>query len=225
MPGGAAPFAASNLRSGEAKMRLKELRGLPVIDPTAAHKVGIVTDYQVDPVAGRLAALDISPAEKTGGDERILAHRIRRVGRHAVILTARAGSTANAPVELNEHWLDTASMDGLEVIGDDGNRIGRLGDATFDPDSLEIDAYLLNWTSFWQRLMGRGRIQPAKVHACSRELMIVVSGRMKEQSEPSDGGALAMPRKVQDRVSKPDLSNSDDTHPVPVENGPVAIGR
>ena len=32
---------------------------------------------------------------------------------------------------------------GLEVMGDDGNRVGRVLDATFDQDSLEIDAYLL----------------------------------------------------------------------------------
>ncbi|MCA1644938.1 MAG: PRC-barrel domain-containing protein, partial [Chloroflexi bacterium] len=37
-------------------MRLKELRGLPVIDPTAARKIGTVQDYQIDPASGRLAA-------------------------------------------------------------------------------------------------------------------------------------------------------------------------
>ena len=51
-------------------MRLKELRGIPVIDPTAARKVGTVLDYQVDPAASRLAALDINSVE-TGDGERI----------------------------------------------------------------------------------------------------------------------------------------------------------
>jgi sporulation protein YlmC with PRC-barrel domain len=82
-------------------MRLKQLRGLPVVDPTAARKVGTVTDYQVDPVSGRLAALDVTPVE--GSDlVRVLAPRIRRVGSSAVILTARGGSTPNAPAEINE---------------------------------------------------------------------------------------------------------------------------
>src|SRR3954471_23833562 len=82
----------------EAAMRLKELRGLPVIDPTAARKVGNVTDYQVDPVSGRIAALDITCVDDNES-VRILAPRIRRVGHNAVILTARGGAAANAPVE------------------------------------------------------------------------------------------------------------------------------
>src|SRR5207244_4857672 len=81
-------YGCSNFIAGEARrMRLKELRGLPVIDPTAARKIGIVSDYQVDPATGRLAALDID-AVKNGGTERIMAQRIRRVGGSAVILTA-----------------------------------------------------------------------------------------------------------------------------------------
>ena len=87
-------------------MRLKELRGLPVIDPTAARKVGTVQDYQVDPVSGRLAALDISgvdgreSAENAPG-ERIPAERIRRVGTNAVMLVARGGATPGAPPLMN----------------------------------------------------------------------------------------------------------------------------
>ena len=66
-------------------MRLKELRGLPVIDPTAARKIGTVSDYQVDPANGRLAALDLDGSDGRGA-ERVLAQRIRRVGANAVIL-------------------------------------------------------------------------------------------------------------------------------------------
>jgi len=195
-------------------MRLKELRGLPVIDPTAARRVGVVTDYQVDPASGRIAALDIDPVEQSDGDERILGHRIRRVGRHAVILTGRAGSSPNLEVEINEHWLDASSLVGLEVLGDDGNRIGRLGDATFDQDSLDIDNYLLRSTTFWQRMSGRrGRIQPTKVHACSRELMIVVSGRLKEQPVTSEE-SMGVPLKVEDRVPVPSMSNIEDGQPI-----------
>ena len=123
-------------------MRLKELRGLPVIDPTAARKVGTVTDYQVDPVAGRVAALDIGGTE-SGEPQRILGDRIRRVGRHAVILTGRANASPSVVPELNDHWLDAGSLVGLEVMGDDGNSIGALMDGAFNQDSLEIEAYLL----------------------------------------------------------------------------------
>jgi sporulation protein YlmC with PRC-barrel domain len=193
-------------------MRLKELRGLPVIDPTAARKVGVVTDFQVDPASGRIAALDIDPVEKSDSYERILGHRVRRVGRHAVILTGRAGSSPNTPVELNEHWLDASTLVGLEVMGDDGNRIGKLIDATFDQDSLEIDNYLLRST-FMQRFTGRrGRIQPSKVHSCSRELMVVLSGKVREEQaavSPTEE-SLGVPLKLEDRLPAPGLASVAD---------------
>src|SRR5262252_5261217 len=134
-------------------MRLKEIRGLPVIDPTAARTIGTVVDYQVDPVAGRIAALDIN-AVQDGSGERVLAQRIRRVGSSAVMLTARGGSVASATPEVNEQWLDTSTLGGLEVMGDDGDLIGHLVDATFDQDTLEIHDYLLS-ASLWERLIGR----------------------------------------------------------------------
>src|ERR1700682_178306 len=114
-------------------MRLKELRGLPVIDPTAARKLGTVLDYQVDPASGRLAALDIG-GSANGDGERVLATRIRRVGRNAVILTGRGGNAPGAAPEVDDRWLDQSTLVGLEVIGDDGDRVGRLMDATFDQD-------------------------------------------------------------------------------------------
>jgi uncharacterized protein YrrD len=198
-------------------MRLKDVRGLPVIDPTAARKVGTVSDYQIDPVSGRIAALDITPMD-SADDERILAQRIRRIGSSAVILTARGGSMAGTPVEVNDRWLDTSTSVGLEVMGDDGNRIGHLVDATFDQESLIIDAYVLR-ASFFERLLGRrGRIQPDKVHACSRELMIVSSGRVKaaevapEATPQTTPLELRMPLKDEDRL--PEYEPVPDGQPV-----------
>ena len=183
-------------------MRLKELRGLPVVDPTAARKIGTVTDYLVDPAAGRLAALEITTKDGMEPD-RIPTHRVRRVGRHAVVLTARATSSTSLATD-PERLLDTSSLVGLEVLGDDGNRIGRLVDARFNQDTLSIEAYLMR-TSFWQRLTARrGRITPAKVHACSRELMIVTTGRIKELPPAEDTSlSLGVPLKMEDRLPEP----------------------
>ena len=187
-------------------MRLKEIRGLPVVDPTAARKIGTVSDYLVDPASGRLAALEIQGREETT-EERIAAHRIRRIGQHAVVLTGRASSGSTASVDTHsDSWLDSASLANLEVLGDDGNRIGRVTDASFDQDTLAIEAYLLH-ASLWERFFGRhrGRIQPNQVSSCSRELMIVTSGRVTEAVQPSeDKGAdptdpLGVPLKLEDR--------------------------
>jgi sporulation protein YlmC with PRC-barrel domain len=198
-------------------MRLKEICGLPVIDPTAARKIGTVQDYQIDPVSGRLAALDVNSAEN-GDNERILAARIRRVGANAVILTPRGGLTPGTPPELNERWLDASTLVGLEVMGDDGNRIGRLVDAAFDQDSLEVEAYLLRAGGFDQLLGRRGRIQPAKVHSCSRELMIFTTGHLNElpaatpviEETMSPTLSMRMPLKSDDRLPAPSFDQVPD---------------
>ncbi len=202
-------------------MRLKELRGLPVIDPTAARKIGTVQDYQIDPASGRLAALDINSVE--GGDgERILAARIRRVGSNAVILTPRGGLTTGTPPEINERWLDASTLQGLEVMGDDGNLVGRLVDASFDQDSLEVNAYLLRAGGIDLLIGRRGRIQPAKVHSCSRELMIFATGRVKElpaatplvEETASPTLSLRMPLKPADRLPEPAYDEQPEAQPV-----------
>lgn len=197
-------------------MRLKEIRGLPVIDPTAARKIGTVMDYQIDPGSGRIAALDITPL--SGGEsQRVVAQRIRRVGSSAVILTARGGSAPNDPTEVVDQWLDTSTTVGLDVMGDDGNRIGQLVDATFNQDSLAIEAYLLR-ASFTERLFGRrARIQPDKVHACSRELMMVSTGRVTAtELAPQESTSLEMPLplKEADRPASPTFESVPDGKPV-----------
>jgi uncharacterized protein YrrD len=209
-------------------MRLKEIRGLPVVDPTAARKIGTVTDYLVDPASGRIAALAVD-----GGDsDRIPAHRVRRIGRHAVVLTATSTSRSlatngSAAYHDNERWLDAGSLANLEVLGDDGNRIGRLSDAAFDQDTLDIQAYLLR-SSFWARFgRRRGRIQPSTVASCSRELMIVTTGRLGESQEVVTSLAddepttsLGVPLKLEDRLPAPSLHEKvEDGHTVP------ALGR
>jgi len=173
-------------------------------------------DYQVDPASRRIAALDIDPLNGNEG-ERVLAQRVRRVGGSAVILTARGGSTPGVAIEIDDHWLDASTMEGLEVMGDDGNQIGHLVDAIFDQDSLEIEAYLLR-ANFFERLLGRrGRIQPDDVHACSRELMMVTTGRVKalevapEETTPLEA---RMPLKDADRLPAPTYEPVSDGRPV-----------
>jgi uncharacterized protein YrrD len=217
-------------------MRLKELRGLPVIDPTAARKIGTVADYQVDPTAGCLAALDVTPQD--GGEvQRVLAQRIRRVGGSAVMLTARGGSMPSSASDVNDRWLDTSTLVGLEVMGDDGTRVGHLVDAIFDQDSLVIQAYLLQGGSFLDSLSGkRNSIEPDAVHSCSRELMLVGGGTAEPEPEPAESVAPeeaepapeaaraaeektvplepSVPLKDADKLSKPSFETVPDGQPV-----------
>jgi sporulation protein YlmC with PRC-barrel domain len=195
-------------------MRLKELRGLPVIDPNTARKIGTVVDFQVDPATGHVAALDISVPNSDG--ERVLGSRIRRVGRSAVILTAHGGAEAGIASDVDERWLDASTLGGLEVIGDDGNRVGRLADARFNQESLEIEVYLLR-LGILQRAVGRrGRIPPARVQSCSRELMLVTSGRLTDVAqvtpalEEATTLGLRTPLKTDDRLPAPSFEQVPD---------------
>jgi sporulation protein YlmC with PRC-barrel domain len=199
-------------------MRLKHLHGLPVIDPTTARKIGIVVDYQIDPASGRVAALDVAGAGETDLDgERILAQRIRRVGRNAVILTGTGRASPRTPRTTDDRWLDGSTLVDLEVMGDDGDGIGRLVDASFDQDSLGIDFYVLR-SSIWNRLLGRrSTIEPGVIHACSRELMIVCTGRLKElpAAVAADAASPALPMalKTDDRLPSPNFEPAADGQP------------
>jgi sporulation protein YlmC with PRC-barrel domain len=199
-------------------MRLKQLHGLPVIDPTTARKIGTVVEYQIDPASGRIAALDVGGAGESDLDgERILAQRIRRVGRSAVILTGTGRASPRMPRTIDERWLDGSTLVDLEVMGDDGDGIGRLLDASFDQDSLGIDFYVLR-SSIWNRLLGRRtRIEPGVIHACSRELMIVSTGRLKELPVPvsaeAASPALSVALKTDDRLPPPGYEPAPDGQP------------
>jgi sporulation protein YlmC with PRC-barrel domain len=196
-------------------MRLKQLHGLPVIDPTTARKIGIVVDYQIDPASGRLAALDVGGNDESDRDgERILAQRIRRVGRSAVILTGTGRGGPRIPRTIDDRWLDESTLVGLEVMGDDGDGIGRLVDATFDQDSLGIAFYVLR-SSIWNRLLGRrSRIVPGVIHSSSRELMIVSTGRLRElpaaAAAEAPSPALPMALKTDDRLLPPNFEPVPD---------------
>jgi hypothetical protein len=100
-----------------------------------------------------------------------------------------------------------------------------LADAAFDQDSLSVEAYLLH-SSGWASLFGRPhRIQPPKVHACSRDLMMVETGRIKELTTPTTPPALTaddesptlaemMPLKADDRLPAPTYEQVPDGQPV-----------
>jgi sporulation protein YlmC with PRC-barrel domain len=201
-------------------MRLRDLHGLPVIDPSAARKLGTVVDYEVDPSSARLAALKVSGTQPETS-QRIPAQHIRRVGRHAVILTAQAATDVSSPPNAKEHWLDQASLEGLEVIGDDGNRVGYVSDAVFDQDTLALGAYLLRLSAFsLNRFTGRrGRIEPDTVQACSPELMIVSGPRPRRlgtiAEEHAVDGRPTLPLKTADRLPAPDFEAVGDGQAAP----------
>lgn len=179
-------------------MRVSELRELAVIDPRTARKVGSVSDVQVDPNLGRIAAFDMHAA---GGDgvERVSADAVQRVGRSAVML--RPGQRGAPAPDASEDWLDLGTLAGLEVMSEDGNRVGTLADACFDPDTLRIETYEMAVSGMEKWFGNGGRITPDLVTACSRELMLIRAAR---RTDAVAGG-------TSESASQPSTSTSTST--------------
>jgi sporulation protein YlmC with PRC-barrel domain len=165
-------------------MRVTELKGRQVVDPTTASKRGRVVDVLVDPTTKRLAGLTIA-ADGEESHLEIAASRIARIGSAAVMLR-RDGEGDNGDRNLrHEDYLDYNSLVGLEVLDEGGEPVGRLQDAKIDPDRLAITGYALVGTG-WQRwLRLQSDIGPSAVTAWSRELVLV------ERSSGPRSGFLA----------------------------------
>ncbi|MBV9358429.1 MAG: hypothetical protein JO023_23205 [Chloroflexi bacterium] len=141
-----------------------------MVDPVTARKVGVVTDYRLDAVAGRLAAIEAGENGSPSQGTLIPAASIRRVGRHAVMLTG----DAVPDLQDEEVWLTSRTLVGLSVLSTDGTTLGRLADAELDADNLSVGEFLLQ-APMTERLLGhQTRPMGLQVTSCSRELLVVV---------------------------------------------------
>jgi len=171
-------------------MRMTELKGRVVVDPTTARKRGVVVDVLVDATTARLAAVDISLSEADGA-ERIPAEWIARIGRDAVMLARTSVSPEDgSQAGPAEECLDYGSLVGLEVLDEGGDRVGFLQDAQVDPDSLSVTAYELTGAAWRRWFRWNSEIGSDEVTSWSRELMLVRARRATEQVAP---GVLRQP--------------------------------
>ncbi len=166
-------------------MRVKEIHGLPVVDTLAARKLGLVADYFIDPAESCLAGVEVESPD-TSERFRIPADQIQRVGHNAVMLRSGYRRGAGKPIVAIDDYLDHDTLAGLEVLGDDGESIGRLEDAQFHQDTLEVESYRLESKGVFGR---GGGIKPEKVFSCSREMMVVRTGKIEHAVEPGATGA------------------------------------
>ncbi len=154
-------------------MRIDSLRHLAVIDPDTASRIGTVTDYWLDPAAGRLAALALRPVDVDQA-QRVSWERVGRIGRAAVMLT-RTGGQANSRLEpIPGDWLDRRHLQQVTVYTDDGDRVGRIAQVNIDPVTLQIQSYGLA-IGWWRRWRGPARRNlPGDLVAwCGRDVLVV----------------------------------------------------
>ncbi len=86
-------------------MRIDSLRNLAVIDPDTACRTGTVTDYWLDPSAGRLAALELRPVD-IDQTQRVSCARVGRIGHDAVMLMRRGEQAISSLEPIPADWLD-----------------------------------------------------------------------------------------------------------------------
>jgi uncharacterized protein YrrD len=156
-------------------MRIDSLRNLAVIDPDTASRTGTVTDYWLDPAAGRLAALELRPVD-IDQSQRVSCARVGRIGHDAVMLTRRGEQAISSLEPISADWLDRRHLKHLTVYSDEGDRLGRVAEAQIDPLTLAIQSYELA-VPIWRRwLRTRRHVSGDLVAWCGRDVLVVRTG-------------------------------------------------
>lgn len=150
-------------------MRLTKITGLPVVDTHVARQAGIVSDVLLDLQTGRVAVLNVQHADGWLV-QRIPAEYIYRIGPHTVLVADTVAVDLGPPRE-DQRYFPSASLLGLEVMTEGGDRVGQISDADLDDQTLAVKAYLLRKAQGpWRR---RKRIHPDEVITFSPELMLI----------------------------------------------------
>jgi uncharacterized protein YrrD len=163
-------------RRAEAPIkRLSQLRGMPVVDISSAHRIGTVVNVHIDPNAGSVESIDVG-RNGDATEHRVKVVDIRRIGKDAVVMLP-AAANGHHRQEALDGFIDTATITGLEVLDEEGDRVGFISDILLNADSLEVQSYELT-TPFLERLFrGPRRIVPDRVLMCSRDVMLIRSSR------------------------------------------------
>ncbi len=197
-------------------MRVTELKGRQVVDPTTAAKRGRVVDVLVDPTTKYLAGLTIA-ADGEESHHEISARHIARIGSAAVMLRREIEGDVGDTNLRHEDYLDYASLVGLEVLDEGGDLVGRLQDAKLDPDRLAITGYTLIGTGWRAWLGSLGDITPSQVSSWSRELMLVQprTGAASSFAAPATGSIPTGQSQSSDREGsdEPHSPTTDDGEP------------
>jgi len=171
--------------------RLSRMRGMPVVDLSTAHRIGHVVDIYLDPNEGRLAALEVGPTRAF--HQKLLDGRfVRRIGLQAIMTIAPAGQE-EFDLPSDDRIVDMDTMLGLEVLAEDGDRVGFISDVCMNPDTLSVDAYELRTPLLERIFRGQRLVLPDAMMLCTGDLMIVPADARHAPKEPLDIADLARP--------------------------------
>jgi len=164
---------------------------MPVIDLLKARRVGKVKNVFLNATTGRLAALDVGhygPFKHA----HVAGRHVRRIGHQAIVLVS-AEDLEDAAM-LSEDMIDVHTLLGIEVLTDEGDRVGYVSDVYLNPDTLAVDAYALRTPPITRLFKGPRMIAPERMVLCSHQLMIVTpEGREAAHAIVAPEADLALP--------------------------------
>lgn len=172
-------------------MRITQFKGRQVINTATAHRIGVIADTLIDARTARIVALEVASPEH-GDCTRIPSEWITHVGNAAVMIMRSTGSTSGDSGHATERCLNYASLLGLEVLDEDGERIGTVEDAVVDAERLAISMFEVARTGWHRRLNVMSQVRPGDVASCSRDVMLIREGCLAARSSraPSLDGRL-----------------------------------
>lgn len=167
-------------------MHITEFRGLRVISLSETLKMGKVEDALLDPTARFVAALRVRSGGASGSEHVVPREAVKRVGQHAVVLGAPIGMGIQRQPDL-DRLIDLQTFLGMEVVTDEGTRLGRVHDAEIDPQTLNITDYELSrhfWDSYLQTRM---RVPAQEIFSSSKDVLIVPQAALRKVVSVSEG--------------------------------------
>ncbi|HLW01546.1 MAG TPA: hypothetical protein VKT82_23015 [Ktedonobacterales bacterium] len=167
-------------------MHVTELRGLRVISLSETLKMGKVEDALLDPTAHFVAALRVRSGGSPGGEHIILREAVKRVGQHAVVLGAPIGMGLQRQPDL-DRLIDLQTFLEMEVVTEEGTRLGRIHDAEIDTQTLNITDYEMT-RHFWDAyLQTRVRVSARDTFSGSKDVLIVPQAALRKAVAVNEG--------------------------------------
>jgi uncharacterized protein YrrD len=158
-------------------MLVEQLHGRAVVSLHQAEKLGSVDDVLVDIKDHRLAGITIGGGLFRGNSS-IAWSNIRSIGVDAVMVDVQSAAEYRA----SDGVVPLAQLRGRKVVTDDGELKGTIDSLDFDPETGNINSYLVEGLSSSRfRSAPQYQLPPAAIKAIGEDIITVDANRIDFQ--------------------------------------------
>lgn len=138
-------------------MKMRDLKGMPVLALEEGERLGKVRDPLVDPATGRVLALLLDQRTPSGEPQVVASANIHHVGPAAITVANRGSVVPLSRIpRFQELARSKTRLSGKSVITEKGTKLGEVGDLIINTETFEIEGLVL------KKLLGEGRRIPAE---------------------------------------------------------------